>query len=159
MTRYWMSIGDGNTYGPYTVEELRALMLDGRATRTSQLCEEGSQQWFPAGNVLPELGSPPTSPTAVPPLPVLPVGKSISLVWSIVATVLSLLLCCLPIGVVPLVLAINANSRYAVGDLTGGDAGERNYRTWMIVTWVLLGVGLMLMVVQLVLGVGMLMAL
>jgi hypothetical protein len=90
---------------------------------------------------------------------VVPVGKSISLVWSIVATVLSLLLCCLPIGVVPLVLAINANSRYAVGDLSGGDAGERNYRTWMIVTWVLLGVGLVLMVVQLVLGVGMLMAL
>ena len=48
-------------------EELRALMLDGRATRTSQLCEEGSQQWFPAGNVLPELGSPPTSPAPASP--------------------------------------------------------------------------------------------
>lgn len=159
MKRYWLSVGDGNSYGPYTVEELRALMLDGRVTHASQLCEEGMQQWFPPGSVLPELGAPPTSPTAVPPLPVQPVGRSISLAWSIIATVLSFLLCCLPVGVVPLVLAINANSRYAVGDLVGGQSAERNYRTWMTVTWVLLGIGIVLLVVQLVLGVGMLMAL
>jgi len=162
--RYWLSVGDGVSYGPYTVEELRAFMIDGRVTASSQLCVEAedaaSQEWFPAGRLLPELAAPPRSPTAVPPIAVAAGGslRQISLVWSIVATVMSLLLCCLPIGVVPLIIATNANARYAAGDFAAGETAERNYRTWMIVTWVLLGIGLLGLVLQIVLGIGWLMS-
>jgi hypothetical protein len=162
--RYWLSVGDGVSYGPYTVEELRTFMIDGRVTASSQLCleteETGAHDWFPAGKLLPELAAPPRSRTAVPPIAVGAGGsvRQISLAWSIVATVLSLLLCCLPIGVVPLIIATNANARYAAGDFAAGEASERNYRTWMIVTWVLLGIGLLGLVLQIVLGVSWLMS-
>jgi hypothetical protein len=60
--------------------------------------------------------------------------------------------------VVPLIIATNANARYAAGDFAAGETAERNYRTWMIVTWVLLGIGLLGLVLQIVLGIGWLMS-
>ena len=68
MKRYWLSVGDGQTYGPYTVEELRALSSQGRLNGGSMLCEEGAQEWVPASGVLFGSGGmpPPPPPNASP---------------------------------------------------------------------------------------------
>ncbi|MEY3025750.1 MAG: domain 2 [Planctomycetota bacterium] len=157
--RYWLSIGDGTTYGPFTVEELRTLVAEGRLTASAHLCEENSADWIPAPMVLEGLPpapvtpptTPPTSPAGVGATPMLASGRRVSLAASIVATVLTLFFCCLPIGVVPLVMASRANNFYAVGRVTEGEREERNYRTWMTVTWVLLAIGGILFVAQFVL--------
>jgi TM2 domain-containing membrane protein YozV len=52
MKKYWLSVGDGQTYGPYTVEELRAFSAQGRITANSFVCEEGAQEWVRAGVVM-----------------------------------------------------------------------------------------------------------
>ena len=69
-TRYWLSVGDGKTYGPYTVDELLQHRNDGRVGVTAQLCPEGGTTWIPATAVLefrPSAGVPPTVPPPAPP--------------------------------------------------------------------------------------------
>ena len=72
-TRYWLSVGDGKTYGPYTVEELIQHRREGRLGVAAQLCPEGGSTWIPATSVLEfgaVTGAPPTLPP--PPLPYAP---------------------------------------------------------------------------------------
>ena len=52
MKRYWLSVGDGQTYGPFAVEELRAMSAQGRLSGGSMVCEEGAQEWIAASSVL-----------------------------------------------------------------------------------------------------------
>ena len=69
-TRYWLSIGDGKTYGPYTVEELLQHRREGRLGVTAQLCPEGGTTWIPATSILEfgaVTGAPPTLPPPPPP--------------------------------------------------------------------------------------------
>lgn len=69
-TRYWLSIGDGKTYGPYTVEELLQHRREGRLGVTAQLCPEGGTTWIPATSILDfgaVTGAPPTLPPPPPP--------------------------------------------------------------------------------------------
>lgn len=69
-TRYWLSVGDGKTYGPYTVEELLQHRNDGRVGLNSQLCPEGGTTWIPATAVLEfraSAGAPPVVPPPAPP--------------------------------------------------------------------------------------------
>jgi TM2 domain-containing membrane protein YozV len=69
MKRYWLSVGDGQTYGPYTVEELRAMSAQGRLNGSSMVCEEGAQQWTAASAVLfAGEGAPPPPPPNAPPV-------------------------------------------------------------------------------------------
>ena len=70
--RYFLSIGDGRSYGPYTVAELHGFAQQGRVTTASMLCAEGGQAWVPAFSVLGAAGTvPPASfpPIAPPPPP------------------------------------------------------------------------------------------
>lgn len=73
--RYWLSIGDGRTQGPYTVEDLLRFQAEGRLGAEPQLCAEGSQQWVPASSVLGATrfpSHPPTTPfTAAAAMPAL----------------------------------------------------------------------------------------
>jgi len=68
--RYWLSIGDGKPYGPYTVDELLRFRQEGRVQSGSQLCLEGTQDWIPAERLLdpsaPSL-APPMTPPPLPP--------------------------------------------------------------------------------------------
>ena len=71
--RYFLSVGDGKTYGPYTDGELRGFAAQGRVTSSSMLCAEGTTAWLPADSVLGSLGGMP--PGAFPPIappPVIP---------------------------------------------------------------------------------------
>jgi len=66
--RYWLSIGDGKTYGPYTVAELLRYRGDGRLPAAAQVCPEGQAEWRSAETVL-ELGGPGSTPPIAPPPP------------------------------------------------------------------------------------------
>ena len=69
--RYWLSIGDGRTYGPYTLEQLHALRAQSRVNDASQLCSEGSTSWVPATTVL---GGAPLGGGMTPPVSPMPVA-------------------------------------------------------------------------------------
>jgi len=53
--RYWLSINDGKTYGPYDPGQLAALVQKGRMDQSAMLCAEGSTDWQPVTSVLPDL--------------------------------------------------------------------------------------------------------
>ncbi len=137
--RYWLSVGDGQTYGPYSVAELNAYAADGRVTTSSQLCADGSNVWISASSVLASASLSGGGPPAPPGPRVLAQGsgRTIGLTWAIVATVASVLFCCLPIGIGAIVYAMKANAKFAMGDEHGGSNDERAYRNWLVVTLVL----------------------
>jgi len=130
MTRYWLSHGDGRSYGPYTVEELRAYVAEGRVTASSVLCAEGATEWMPATVLLPALAA-----SVPPPMPgqFVPVegARHVTLLWSILATLLTFCLACFPFGAVALFYAMRANKRYAMGDEEGGRKAERAHWIWI----------------------------
>jgi TM2 domain-containing membrane protein YozV len=66
--RYWLSIGDGKPYGPYTMEELLRFRQEGRVQAGAQLCVEGTQEWIPAERLL-EPDAPSVTPPVTPPPP------------------------------------------------------------------------------------------
>lgn len=57
--RWTLKTPDGLTFGPVPRSELDAWLNQGRITPQSQLQQEGSAQWLWAGQVYPQLGSPP----------------------------------------------------------------------------------------------------
>lgn len=61
--RYWLSNGDGNTLGPYTLEELMRYQAEGRIGPSAMLCAEGSQSWVAVGAVIPGIAA--TGGTAI----------------------------------------------------------------------------------------------
>jgi hypothetical protein len=67
--RYWLSTGDGKTYGPYTLEELGQFVAEGRVHEQCHLCLEGSSQWVPAGSVVSLAAPAPPSFTGFPSAP------------------------------------------------------------------------------------------
>ena len=71
MTRYWLTQGDGRSYGPYTVEELRRFSAEGRLGSSSMVCREGSAEWVAVTTVIGPLGMPTAAvpPIAPPPVP------------------------------------------------------------------------------------------
>lgn len=156
MLKYWLSVGDGQTYGPYTVEELRAFMVEGRVHAGCSLCEQtenesASSAWVPAATILSGMASltPPTPPlhfSAQFPAnsPANSSARRIGYVWSTCVTLGTLLFCCLPVGVGAVFAAARANAKYAAGDLVGGELAERSYRLWMRASIVLLVLGLVL---------------
>jgi len=93
-TRYWLSIGDGRTYGPYPLSELFRYRAEGRLTPISQLCREGESQWQTVESVLgfgTATTTPPTSPPPPPP-PASPIALDPSAKSKVAAGVLGILL-------------------------------------------------------------------
>jgi GYF domain 2 len=75
--RFYLSNGDGKTYGPYEVSELKSFASQGRIRSGCHLCAEGSTQWLPAARVieLPSDAVTPLSMTTHPPIaPSVPKG-------------------------------------------------------------------------------------
>ncbi len=131
--KYWLSNGDGQVYGPYTVGELRGFVGDGRVTGSSQLCQEGTNDWVSATAMLGVglAGVPPTAPTAVSPSGFLSGASEFWQPVGIVLPILSILLCCLPAGIVSLVYATNANTKAAAGNMTGAEADKKSSALWL----------------------------
>lgn len=67
--RYWLTNGDGQSHGPYTIEELQRWQAEGRIANAAMLCAEGGTSWEPATGLLgqaPQVVVPPMRPEAVP---------------------------------------------------------------------------------------------
>jgi hypothetical protein len=82
-----------------------------------------------AASMTPSMAAPMTTP---------PIATRVGIAAPIVATTLSFCLCCLPIGLVPLIYAFIANARFEAGDRAGGEKAATLVRNWMIATWILL---------------------
>ena len=50
--RYWLSNGDGKTYGPYELSQLRELAGQGRVRPDASVCPEGGTAWSPLAQVM-----------------------------------------------------------------------------------------------------------
>ena len=132
--RYYRSPRGDEVTGPFTRAEIDAAIARGEIHAGTLLCVEGSEAWVPASMLLHGLRASGGLAASAGP------ARTIGLAWPIVATVLSLLMCCLPIGVVPLVLTTTANARLAAGDREGGERTARQARGWMIATWILIAI-------------------
>lgn len=106
---------------------------------------------------------PPPGSYGIPeaPLPGAPIAPGTVpnyLAWSIVATVLSLCLCCI-IGTIPGIVAIvfsaKVNTLLGQGDLAGAQRASSTAKTWCWVTTGLCIVGLLWTIYSLTLGGGM----
>jgi len=92
-----------------------------------------SQQW-----------TPPPSVNASAPAP------NNNLVFAIIATVVSVVFCCLPHGLISLIFALQVNNKAAAGDLQGALNAAKQAKLWAIVSIIVSAVWL---VVALVFGV------
>lgn len=86
--------------------------------------------------------NPPPAPGAPPP------GNN--LVLGILATVVSVMFCCLPHGLISLIFALQVNSKATAGDMSGALSAAKQAKTWGIVSLVL---SVAWLVVAIVLGV------
>ena len=143
--RFYRSPREGEVTGPFTRAEIDAAVTRGEIRAGTLLCIEGSTQWQPASVVLfgmaaddDAASATAAAPQTIAPRPDIAPQHRVSLVGPVIATVLSLVICCLPIGAVPLVLAFLANAKYEAGDVAGGMSSERKARNWMIAIWILL---------------------
>lgn len=61
----WFLSGDSKTFGPYSCDEFRQLLVEGRATGDSKVCPQGGREWVALAIALPELfegAAPPPPP-------------------------------------------------------------------------------------------------
>ncbi len=129
--RYWLHGSDGNTYGPFTIEQLRAFGSERRLIGETLLCAEGGTEWVAASTILGSTLSPPTVQVHAPGSNWEPAGY----VLPVVVT----LFCCLIGGIVSIVFAAQANSKAAGGNLEGA---ARDKKTSIVLMWVSVGIGL-----------------
>lgn len=57
-----------------------------------------------------------------------------NMVIAIIATVLSLIFCCLPHGIISLIYALQVNKKAAAGDVGGAEAAAKAARTWGMIS-------------------------
>jgi hypothetical protein len=147
--RFYRSPREGEVTGPFTRAEIDAEVARGEIDASTLLCVEGTTEWRAASVVLfgmrdgtasvpPSMAAPNTSPLTTPPIATEPIATRVGIAAPIVATTLSFCLCCLPIGLVPLIYAFIANARFEAGDRAGGEKAATLVRNWMIATWILL---------------------
>ena len=118
--RYYLSIGDGQSYGPYTLDELRGFVAEGRVRAGAMLLEVNTTEWIPAQRVLPDVGLPPTAPPALGGFGTVPNARRIRMGWAITVSILTVVLAtCVPVGIVAFLYARSANEKYARGDAAG----------------------------------------
>lgn len=73
---------------------------------------------------------------------------------SVVATVVGLPFCCLlafPFGIVAIVFAAKVDGLRVQGDLLGASTASNNAKTWMIISFCLSGLGLVMQIFNIIL--------
>ena len=155
MNNYWIIV-DNRQMGPLTLEEIRRMPLQ----RDTLVWHPGLPSWRQA-SFFPELADainraqaapqPAPEPTPAPEVQPTPPYTSMQqplrrhlhperrpnepmpptyLAWSIVA----MLLCCIPTGIVALIYATKVEPRYEGGDLEGARKASDSAEMWLIVT-------------------------
>ena len=138
--RFYRSPREGEVTGPFTRAEIDAEVARGEIDASTLLCVEGTTEWRAASVVLFGMrdGTASMTPSMAAPMTTPPIATRVGIAAPIVATTLSFCLCCLPIGLVPLIYAFIANARFEAGDRAGGEKAATLVRNWMIATWILL---------------------
>ena len=90
-----------------------------------------------------------SEPFTPPPAPGVPPSNN-SLVLGILATVVSVMFCCLPHGLISLIFALQVNKKTAAGDVQGAVSAAKQAKTWAIVSLV---VSVAWLVIAIILGV------
>ena len=157
--KYWIII-ENRQYGPLTIAEIAS---SGQLRRDTPVWHEGLSEWVTAGDVeeLAVLLRPPVpvdEPTAaetqvtVTGAPDVPSGGTQPrvrgncwvqaavrgtkpepnnfLLWSILTTIL----CCIPTGIVAIIMSGRVSSRYAAGDYEGARKASRAAELWVVIT-------------------------
>lgn len=70
-----------------------------------------------------------------------------NLALAIIATVLSVLFCCIPHGLISLIFATQVNNKAASGDIQGAVNAAKQAKTWAIVSIAIALVGLVICIV------------
>lgn len=157
MKRYWIIV-DNRQLGPLSIDEIAA---SGYLRSNTPVWHEGLDGWVMAQDVaeLAELLTPPTlpdmdkvdteSPAEPPtvviepaPQPVVATGWTQTvprhipkepesyLLWAILSTIL----CCIPVGIVAIVMSSRVSARYVRGDYDGACRASRAAELWIMVT-------------------------
>lgn len=90
-----------------------------------------------------------SQPWNPPPPPATPPPNN-NLVLAIIATVISVMFCCIPHGVVSLIFATQVNKKASAGDMQGALNSARQAKVWAFVSIALAVIGL---VIAIILGV------
>lgn len=137
----WYYILNEQQFGPVNEDEFDALILNGTILRQTPVWKQGMDNWHTVEQI-PELAAkiPLTGHPAGPNSPTLNYGNTYApvyvpdyLIWS----VLELLFCCMPFGIVSLVLSIQANSLKQKGQFEQALNEAKNAKKFLL--W---GVGL-----------------
>ena len=83
-----------------------------------------------------------SQPWNPPPLNASSPAPNNNLVLAIIATVVSVLFCCLPHGLISLIFALQVNKKAAVGDMQGAVNSAKQAKTWAIVSIIVAVIGL-----------------
>ncbi|WP_051945119.1 CD225/dispanin family protein [Verrucomicrobium sp. BvORR106] len=128
---------DGRQSGPFTLEELRAMVGKDQLHVDDLVWKEGMPQWIQAGALPGLFGSAAVPP---PPLGISPPGAQAShgyppptfeevpsYLWQ---SIVLLLLCCPLFGIPAVVHATQVDKKMVVGDVTGARQSSKKARFW-----------------------------
>lgn len=134
---------DQREYGPFTLEDMRQWIAEGRANAETLIQLEGTTDWKPLASFPELVGAlaplPLPSHAAPPQMSGLPPRSAAAghVPNYLVPAILSTLCCCLPFGIVAIVYAAQVNSRLAAGDHAGALAASKNAKLWCWISFLL----------------------
>ena len=142
----WYYTNNGVQVGPVAIEEIKAMLADGRIKPSDMVWKEGMENWLPVSQV-PELNvaAPPAQMQAPAPPYQSPLAQQTTVqgadipnyLWQSIAVTL---LCCLPFGIAAIVYASKVDGLKMAGDLAGARQASENAKKWTIysvVGWVI----------------------
>ena len=118
---------NGERKGPYTIEELR----QGKLSPDTLVWTEGETGWRKAGEMPALAGLFPSSIPPVPPAEEAAPRPTMPKTW-LVESILVMVLCCLPFGLVGLVYASKVETAYWAKDYAQAARYSRSAKTWTL---------------------------
>ncbi len=134
----WFYAQNGQQYGPVTEDNLKALLRQGTVQPTDLVWTDGMGNWLEARTV-PALASAAVQQVSAQPAQA-PIGyyNQQATVRSggapppnyLVQSILVTLCCCLPFGIVAIVMSAQVNGKYQQGDYAGAVAKSEAAKKW-----------------------------
>lgn len=129
---YFVIGGNGERYGPASVDELNSWATQGRLNSYSLVVPEGSFDSIPISTVpgfkMELLAAPPMNAGNFQnPSPYM---RTSYVANNLVKAILVTLFCCMPIGIVSIVFAAQVDSMARSGDVAGAEAAAQKANIW-----------------------------
>jgi hypothetical protein len=164
----WFYAKNGQQSGPVEKEQLDELFRSGQITSSDLVWNASMSDWAPIGTLpefshaqagqtpatpdplastpSPEVAPSDVTPTAISPAPYS--GEKIpTYLWQ---SIVAIICCCLPAGVVSLVYAIKVDPAIQAGNIAAAKEASKNAKMWF---WISFGVGIVVQSVFFGLGV------